>query len=84
VEDHQSFFDEEPDQPTAKGALAIKCCDMLSGPVETIVYSNSRFIRVAKHALCDEMEQAAISWSPNAKRHYPVFCRTFRDRNALI
>jgi len=47
VEDHQSFVDDEPDQPTAKGALSIGCCDVLSGPVETIVYSNSRFVRIA-------------------------------------
>jgi hypothetical protein len=63
VADHQGFVDDEPHQPTAKGALAIKCCDMSSGPVETIVYSNSGLIRIAKHAVCDEMEQAATSLS---------------------
>jgi hypothetical protein len=61
MEDHQSFVDDKPYQPTAKGALAIKCCDMLSGPVQTIVYTNSGFIRISKHAVCDEMEQTAIS-----------------------
>jgi len=61
MEDHQSFVDDEPYQPTAKGALAIKCCDMLSGPVRTIVYRNSGFSRISEHAACDEVEQVAIS-----------------------
>src|SRR5260370_32999619 len=83
VEDRQSFVDGEPYQPTAKGALAIKCRDVLGGRIKTIVYSNSGSVRIAEHAVCDKIQQAAISRCPNIKRH-PGFPRTVRDRNAFV
>ena len=46
---------------------------MSSGPVETIVYSNSGLIRIAKHAVCDEMEQAAISLGAAYPQFSPIF-----------
>ena len=65
VEDRQSFVDGEPYEPTAESALAIECRDMLSGQVQAIIYSNDGSVRIAKHAVCDKIQQAAISRCPN-------------------
>jgi hypothetical protein len=65
VEDRQSFVHGEPYEPTAESALAIKCGDMLRGRVQAIFYSNGRSARIAKHPVCDKIQQAAISRCPN-------------------
>jgi len=72
VEDRQSFVDGEPYQPTAESALTIKCRDMLSGRVQALFYGNNGFVRIAKHAVCDKIQQAAISRRPNIKRNAAV------------
>jgi hypothetical protein len=65
VKDRQSFVHGAPYEPTAESALAIKCRDMLSGRVQAIFYSNGGSVRIAKHPICDKMQQAAISGCPN-------------------
>src|ERR1700738_5642311 len=83
VEDRQSFVDGDPYQPTAESALAIKCCGMARGRVQAIVYSNIGSFGIAKHAVCDRMEQATISRCANIRRP-PVVRRNPRDRNSFL
>jgi hypothetical protein len=57
VEARQSFVESKAYQPIAESALAIKRHDMLGGRVQTIFYSNSGSIRIAKHAVCDKIQR---------------------------
>jgi len=65
VEDRQSFVHGEPYEPTAESPLAVKCRDILSGRIQAIFYSNGGSVSIAKHALRDKIQQAAISRCPN-------------------
>ena len=69
VEDRQRFVEGKPYQPTAEIALVIKCREMARGTEKTIFYSKNCSVRIAKHAVCDKIQQAAISRSPNVKRN---------------
>ena len=83
MEDRQRFVEGKPHQPTAESALAVKCPDMTKGHEQTIFYSNISFVRIAKHAVRDKMEQTAISRCPNIKRHALVR-RTLPDRSSSV
>jgi hypothetical protein len=72
VEDSQRFVEGNPYQPTAKSALVIKCGDVASGREQTIFYSNNCGVSIAKYAVCDKIQQAAISRRPNIKRNAVV------------
>ena len=72
VEDRQRFVEGKPYQPAAESALMIKCRDIASGREQAIFYSNNCSVRIAKHAVCDKIQQAAISRRPNIKRHTVV------------
>jgi hypothetical protein len=80
MEDRQRFVEDKPYQPIAESALVIKCCDMASGREQAIFYSNNCSVRIAKHAVCHKIQQAAISCSPNMKRNATVR-RTLQDWN---
>jgi hypothetical protein len=67
MEDRQRFVEGNPYEPSAESALVIKSRDMASGREQTIFYSNNCSVRIAKHAVCDKIQQAAISRSPNVK-----------------
>src|SRR6267143_6458928 len=79
----QSFVDGKPYQPTAESALATKGRCVARSREQTIFYSNSGPVRIAKHAVCDRMEQAAISRRPSIRR--PVVVRqNSGDRNSFV
>jgi hypothetical protein len=67
VEDSQRFVERKPYQPTAESAFVIKYRDMASGREQAIFYSDNCPLRIAKHAVRDEIEQAVISLRPNIK-----------------
>lgn len=69
MEDRESFVDGDPYQPAPESALAIKCRDTVRCREQAIFYGNIGSVRIAKHAVCDKMEQAAISRCPNIKGH---------------
>jgi hypothetical protein len=69
VEDRQRFFERKPYQPIAELALVLKSREMARRPEQTIFYSNNRSVRIAKHAICDKIQQAVISRRPNVKRN---------------
>ncbi len=69
VEDRQRFVERKPYQPIAELALVIKSREMARGPEQTIFYSNSCSVRIAKHAICDKIQQVVISRRPNVKRN---------------
>jgi len=69
VEDRHRFVEGKPYQPTAESALMIKGRGMASGRAQTIFYSNYGSVRIAKHAVCDKIDQAVISRRPNVKRN---------------
>jgi hypothetical protein len=83
VKYRQGLVDGDPYQPTAESALAIECRDMVRSREKTILYSNIGSIRIAKHAVCDKMEQAAISRCPDIERRALVR-RTFPDRSSFM
>jgi hypothetical protein len=83
AEDRQSFVDGKPYKPTAESALAIKCRYVVTGREQAIFYSNIGPVRIAKHAVCDRMEQATISRCPNIRRP-AVVGRNPRDRNSFL
>src|ERR1700730_593832 len=68
VKYRQSFIDGDPYQPTAEGALAIKCRGTIRCREQTIVHSDIGSVGIAKYAVCDRMEQAAISRRPDIRR----------------
>ena len=79
----QSFVDGKPYQPTAEGALAIKCRYVVTGREQAIFYSNGGSVRTAKHTVCDRMEQAAISRRPDIRRP-TVIRRNSRGGNSFV
>jgi hypothetical protein len=79
---HQSFVDGDPYQPTAESALTIKCRYTVRRREQTILYSNIGSVRIAKHAVCERMEQAAISRRPNIRP--AVVHPNSRDRNSFV
>ncbi len=83
VKYRQSFVDGQPYEPTAESALAIKCRYVARGREQTILYSNIGSVGIAKHALCDKMQQAAISRCPNVRRP-AVVRQDSRDRNSFV
>jgi len=83
VEDGQSFVDGDPYQPTAESAVAVKCPDMAKSREQTIFYSNISLVRIAKYAVGDKMEQAAISRCLNIKGRAP-FRRSLPDRGSSV
>jgi hypothetical protein len=72
MEDRQRFVKGKPYQPITECALVIKCRDMASGREQAIFYSNKGSVRIAKHAVCDKIQQAAVSRSPDVKRNAAV------------
>jgi hypothetical protein len=80
VKYRQRLVDGDPYQPTAESALAIECRDTVRSREKTILYSNIGSVRIAKHAVCDKMEQAAVSRCPDIKRRALVR-RTFQDHD---
>ena len=72
VEDRQRFVEGKPYQPIAESALVIKCCDIASGREQAIFYNDNCSVRIANHAVRNEIQQAAISLSPNGKRNAVV------------
>jgi len=83
VQDRQRFVDGDPYQPPAESALAVKCPDMAKSREQTIFYSNISFVRIAKYAVGDKMEQAAIPRCLNIKRP-ALFRRTLPDRGSSV
>src|SRR6266851_5249264 len=83
VKYRQSFVDGDPYQPTAESALAIKYRDSVRCREQTILYSNGGSVGIAKHAVCDRTEQAAISRRPNIRRP-AVVRRNPRDGNSFV
>src|SRR6266481_5960657 len=83
VKCRQRLVDGDPYQPAAESAFAIECRDTVRSREKTILYSNIGSVRIAKHAVCDKMEQAAISRCPNIKRHAHVR-RTLPDRSSFV
>jgi len=83
VEDRQSFVHGDPYQPPAESAVAVKCPEMAKSHEQTIFYSNISFVRIAKHAVRDKMQQAAITRCPNIKRP-ALFRRAIPDRSSSV
>jgi hypothetical protein len=83
VKYRQSFVDDDPYQPTAESALAIKYCNTVRYREQTVFYSNISSVRIAKHAVRDKMEQAAISRCPNIRGH-TVVRRILPDRISFV
>jgi hypothetical protein len=69
VEDRQRLVKGKPYQPTAESALVIECRGMANGREQAIFYSKDRSVRIAKHAVCDKIQQVAISRCSRIKRN---------------
>src|SRR5260370_11225672 len=83
VKYRQSFVDGDPYQPTAECAVAINYRDSVRCREQTILYSNGGSVGIAKHAVCDRMEQATISRRPNIRKP-AIVRRNSRDRNRFV
>jgi hypothetical protein len=83
VKDSQSFVEGDPYQPIPESALAIKGCGVTRGRDQTIFDSSIGHVRIAKHAVCDKMEQTSISRYSSMKRH-AVVRRNLSDRNTFV
>ena len=83
VKYRQRLVDGDPYQPTAESAVAIECRDTARSREKTILYSDIGSVRIAKHAVCDKMEQAAISRCPDIERRALVR-RTFPHRSSFL
>jgi len=79
----QGFVNGAPDQPTAESALAIKCPNMAKRREQAVLYSFIGSVRIAKHPVCDSVEQAAILRCPKIRRH-TVVRRILPYRNSFL